>query len=78
MFFAVTKRIFFELNQNWQKRNKVLKIKLYFNDYMSRSLYVLMLIFLSKTSAKTPDKHEFKRSAKQFDYKTYNFNFSLF
>ena len=42
------------------------------------SLNVLMLIFLSKTSAKTPDKHEFKRSAKQFDDETCNFNFSLF
>ena len=45
---------------------------------MSWLLYVLMMIFLSKTSAKTPDKHEFKRSAKQFDDETYNLNFSLF
>ena len=37
-----------------------------------------MLIFLSETSAKAPNKHEFKRSAKQFDNETCNFNFSLF
>ena len=33
-FFAVTKRISSELNQNGPKRNKVYKIILQFNDYV--------------------------------------------
>ena len=34
MFFAMTKKIFFELNQNWQKSKRVSKIMLHFNDYL--------------------------------------------
>ena len=67
MFFAVTKRISFEVNQNRQKSNKVSKIILQLNDYVLRSLCVLMLFFFSKKLAKTPAEHEFKRSANRFD-----------
>ena len=38
MFFAVSKTISFELNQNRQKSNNVKKIILQFNDYVLRSL----------------------------------------
>ena len=49
MFFAVTERISFELNQNRKKSNEVQKIKLQFNDYVLWSLYVLNMFFLIKS-----------------------------
>ena len=67
MFFAVTERISFELNQNRKKSNRVQKIKLQFNDYVLWSLYVLLLLFVSKALAKEPEEHQFKRTAGQFD-----------
>ena len=49
-FFAVTKRIYFDLKQNWKKgNNKVQEIILQLIEYVLRSLYVLMLLFVSKT-----------------------------
>ena len=45
MFFVVIERISSELNQNRQKSNKVYKIILQLNDYVLRSLYVLLRCF---------------------------------
>ena len=45
MFFAMTKRSSFEVNQNRQKSNKVEKIMFQLNDNVLWSLYVFILFF---------------------------------
>ena len=50
MFFAMTKRNSFEVNQNRQKSNKVDKIMFQLNDNVLWSLYVFILFFLDSAS----------------------------